>query len=56
MPQWRYASFQAWGDVITLVFLFLYVELIENWSGFDIPVTVANKKIQKVREFHHDTF
>ena len=54
--QWIYASFQAWRDVIALVLLFLYVDLIDTRSGFDIPVTITNKNYQNVREFHHGTF
>ena len=56
MSQWRYASFQAWRDVLTLVFLILYVDIIYTWSGLDIPITITNKNCQMVRAFHHGTF
>ena len=55
-PQWRYASFQEWRDVHILVLVFLYVDLIDTLSDFDIPVTITLKYFQKVRAFHHGTF
>ena len=48
--------FKDGSDVLTLVLLFLYVDLIDTWSGFDIQFTITNKNCQKVRAFHHGTF
>jgi len=45
--QWIHASFQKWRDVFALVLLFIYVEIIDTWSGFGILVTLNQQKFPK---------